>query len=370
MTDFIVIGGGFAGVSAAAHLSRHGQVVLFEMESSLAYHTSGRSAAMLVENYGSAGSRPLVKAARPFLEDPPDHAVDVPLLSSRGVMWVADAEGRRDLESKAEIGRANGAFNEVLTASQVIERMPAMRPDWVAAGLYEPSGADIDVAALHQAFVRIARSNDAEIVTGAPITSIDRVGGRWRVSSGERVAESAVIVDAAGAWGDEVAALAGISPLGLQPYRRTAFMVPGSETSSRWPMIVETHESWYLRPDGVQFLCSLAEEVPSEPEDARPRMEDVALAIERINEATTLEIRTVSSQWTGLRTFSPDRDLVIGEEPTAPGFYWLVGLGGIGVQTSPAYGALLAALVLDEGLAADLEAAGVDPGRTDPARFR
>jgi D-arginine dehydrogenase len=370
VTDFIVIGGGFAGISAAAHLSSHGSVVLFEMEKSLAYHTSGRSAAMLVENYGSAGSRPLVKAARPFLEDPPAESVDVPLLSPRGVMWVADIHGRRDLDAKAEAGRANGAINETLTPTQVIERMPAMRPDWVAAGLYEPSGADIDVAALHQAFVRIARSNDAEIVTGAAITSIDRVGGRWRVGSGERMAEAAHVVDAAGAWGDHVAALAGVPPLGLQPYRRTAFMVPGSQASSGWPMVVETHENWYLRPDGVQFLCSLAEEVPSGPEDARPRVEDVALAIERINEATTLKIRTVSSQWTGLRTFSPDRDLVIGEDPVALGFYWLVGLGGIGVQTSPAYGALLASLVVGDGLPADLEAAGVDPERTDPGRFR
>jgi D-arginine dehydrogenase len=147
-------------------------------------------------------------------------------------------------------------------------------------------------------------------------------------------------------------------------------MVPANAESAQWPMLVETDENWYLRPDGVQFLCSLAEEVPSQPMDARPRMEDVALAIERINEATTLDIRTVNSQWTGLRTFAPDRDLVIGEDPTAHGFFWLVGQGGIGVQTSPAYGALLASLALMRDLPDDLVVAGVDPQRTAPNRFR
>jgi len=368
--DFIVVGGGIAGVAAAAHLAPRGTVRLLEMEPSLAYHTSGRSAAMLVENYGSAGSRPLVKAARPFLESPPEGSVDAPLLSDRAVMWVADRDGLTDLEAKAEAGSANGAVSELLGPAAVIERMPALRSDWVAGGIYEPSGADIDVAALHQAFVRIARKHDAEIVRDSPVSAITRDGNSWLVTASGRRERAKSIVDAAGAWGDEVARMAGVAPIGLQPYRRTAFMVPGREEATSWPMIVETHENWYLRPDGVQFLCSLAEEVPSEPVDARPRMEDVALAIERINAATTLDIRTVNSQWTGLRTFAPDRDLVVGEDPTAPGFFWLVGQGGIGMQTSPAYGALLASLVVGEGLPAGFAEVGVDPERTSPARFR
>lgn len=370
MTDFLVIGGGFAGISAAAHLAPHGSVVLLEMEASLAYHTSGRSAAMLVENYGSAGSRPLVRGARSFLESPPEGSVDAPLLAARPVMWVADDTGLGNLEAKADMGRANGAENVLLEPAEVLERMPAMREGWVAGGLFEPSGADIDVAALHQAFVRIARRHGAEVVTSSPVSTIDRQGGKWMVRAGEHAWQASVLVNATGAWGDVVAGLADIEPIGLQPLRRTAFMVPGSEESARWPMVVETHENWYLRPDGVQFLCSLAEEIPSEPMDPRPRMEDVALAIERINHATTLDIRTVNSQWTGLRTFAPDRDLVVGEDPTAPGFFWLVGLGGIGVQTSPAYGALLASLATGSDLPPALLEAGVDPERTSPARFR
>jgi D-arginine dehydrogenase len=370
VTDFVVIGGGIAGVSAAAHLAPHGSVVLVEMEKSLAYHTSGRSAAMLVENYGSAGSRPLVKAARPFLEHPPAGSVDAPLLSDRAVMWVAGHDGLPGLEAKAAAGQANGAHSEMLTAGQVAGLMPAMRPEWVGGGLYEASGADIDVAGLHQAFVRIARRHEAEIRTESRVSAVKRSGSGWLVASGGEEIRCRAVINASGAWGDEVAKLADVAPIGLQPMRRTAFMVPGTDDSAGWPMIVESDEHWYLRPDGVQFLCSLAEEVPSDPMDARPRMEDVALAIDRINEATTLEIRTVNSQWAGLRTFAPDRDLVIGEDPTAPGFFWLVGQGGIGVQTSPAYGALLASLVLSHELPPGFAAAGVDPVRTHPARFR
>jgi D-arginine dehydrogenase len=245
-----------------------------------------------------------------------------------------------------------------------------MRLDWLAGGLHEPSGADIDVAGLHQAFVRIARGHGAEILTRSRVTRIERDRSGWLVTAGDHHLRCAVVVNASGAWGDRVARIAGVAPLGLRPMRRTAFMVPGSETSTHWPMVVETDERFYFRADGVQFLCSLAEEVPSDPVDARPRMEDVALAIERINAATTFDIRTVNSQWTGLRTFAPDRDLVIGEDPTAPGFYWLVGQGGIGIQTSPAYGRLLACLVSGDALPDSFSVAGVDPVRTDPARFR
>lgn len=369
MTEFVVIGGGIAGMSAAAYLSSLGDVTVLEMESSLAYHTSGRSAAMLVENYGSDGARPLVKAARPFLEDPPEDSVDNPLLSPRAVVWVSGPGTMATLEERAAVARERGARCELLTPDEVITHVPAMRREWLERGLFEPSGADIDVAALHQAFVRIARHNGAEIATGSPVTRI-RHDGRWRVSAGDMELSADAVVNASGAWGDRIAAMAGVDPIGLQPMRRTAFMVPGGEESSSWPMVVEANEQFYFRPDGVQFLCSLAEEVPSEPMDARPRIEDVALAIERINEATTLGIRTVNSQWTGLRTFAPDRDLVIGEDPNAPGFFWLVGQGGIGIQTSPACGMLLACLATGDELPEHFIHVGVDPEVTSPARFR
>ena len=370
MTDVVVIGGGIAGVAAAAFLAPHGSVEVLEAEPTLAYHTSGRSAALLVEEYGSTGARPLVKAARRFLDAPPPGSVDNPLLSDRAFMWVSGKGTLTTLEERAAIAQAQGADGELMTHEQVITHVPAMRADWIEGGLFEPSAADIDVAGLHQAFVRIARSHDARIHTSSPVTAIERNGGRWMVYSGPKAVSADLVVNAGGAWGDQIAGLAGVAPIGLQPMRRTAFMVAGSESSSSWPMVVETNEQFYFRPDGAQILCSLAEETPSEPMDARPRMEDVALAIERINEATTLGIRSVNSQWTGLRTFAPDRDLVIGEDPTAPGFHWLVGQGGTGIQTSPAYGELLACLAMDLSLPDHFTTVNVDPERTSPSRFR
>ena len=370
MTDFVVVGGGIAGLSAAAHLAPHGAVTLLEMESSLAFHTTGRSAALFVVNYGGEASRTLAAASRTFFEDPPEGSTDEALLTDRGALWIAEEAQVERLLSIAEEGRQSGAGSELVDADRVMDLIPKMRPEHIAAGLYEPSAHDIDVAALHQAFVRIARRNRAEIRLSSPVVGLTPLADGWRVSTQNGSIDCSAVINASGAWGDQVAAMAGIAPIGLQPMRRTAFMVPGDEAYARWPMVVDVDHSFYFRPDGVQLLCSLAEETPSEPMDPRPDIEDVALAIERINQATTLDIRTVNSQWTGLRTFAPDRDLVIGEEPTAPGFFWLVGQGGTGIMTSPAYGALVASQVLATELPTALADLGIDPGRTSPHRFR
>lgn len=366
----VVIGGGMAGISAAAHLAPMAKVTLVEMEPSLAYHTTGRSAATFIVNYGGQGSRPLARASQAFLEDPPPYAVASPLLTDRGALWVGDQSQLSYLEQIEKEGRESGAGSRLIGASEVIDLVPVMRQESVAAGLWEPSARDIDVAGLHQAFVRIARHHEAEIRTSASVRNIERTKGVWRVGAGDDVLACDAVVNASGAWGDVVAGLAGIDALGLQPLRRTAFMVPGSEEYRDWPMVIEVGHGYYFRPDGVQLLCSLAEEVLDEPGDPKPRIEDVALAIERINQATTLGIRSVNSQWTGLRTFALDRDLVIGEDPTAPGFFWLVGQGGTGIMTAPAYGALLASQVMEEATPTSLTEAGVDPDITLPDRFR
>lgn len=370
MTDFVVIGGGIAGVSAAAHLAPHGSVVLLETESSLAYHTTGRSAAIYIVNYGGAGSRPLALASKDFLENPPDFAADDPLLTPRGALWVATPEQLAALDAIAQAGKASGADSETLTPEEVMGLAPMMKPTMLGGGIFESDAKDVDVAGLHQAFVRIIRKHGGTIKPGAPVAGLSRSGNNWVIDTPDGSIETGAVVNASGAWGDEVARLAGIPPVGLQPKRRTAFMVPGSEDFAATPMVVNVEHDYYFRPDGTQLLCSLAEEVPSDPTDPKPRMEDVALAIERINDVTTLGIRTVNSQWTGLRTFAPDGDMVIGEEPDAKGFFWLVGLGGTGITTAPAFGALVASQVLHEGLPPHLEAAGVDPTITAPDRFR
>ena len=370
MPDFVVIGGGIAGAAAAAHLAPHGAVTLLEMEATLAYHTTGRSAALFAVNYGGEASRPLARASQAFLEEPPDGSADSVLLSERGVLWVADHHQLGHLEKIATEGEASDAGSVLIGPAEALDLVPILNPDHLAAALWEPGACDLDVAALHQAFIRIARRNKAEIHTSAPVTALSRLSGGWRVATPNSAIDCEAVVNASGAWGDQVASLAGVEPIGLQPMRRTAFMVPGDEAYSAWPMVTEVDHGYYFRPDGTQLLCSLAEESPSPPEDPRPRMEDVALAIERINNATRLEIRTVNSQWTGLRTFAPDRELVIGEEPTASGFFWLVGQGGTGIATSPAYGALIASQVLGVDLPPNLETSGVDPTKTFPTRFR
>ena len=370
MTEFVVIGGGMAGVSAAAHLAPFGSVTLLEMERTLAYHTTGRSAALFVVNYGAHGVRPLARASRRFLENPPEGSTEAPLLTRRGLLWIGE-EGQIDqIEQIAAGSIGSGEDTRNVDSEEMSGLVPALRRERIAVGFYEPGASDIDVAALHQAFVRIARRHGAEIKTDAAVSAIERAGSSWIVRAGDDEIRAQAVVDAAGAWGDVVAVMARVEPIGLQPMRRTAFMVPGNEEFAAWPMVADADQRFYFKPDGVQLLCSLAEEVPSEPTDAGPRMEDVAMAIERINEATTLDITVVNSEWTGLRTFSPDRELVIGEDPTAPGFFWLVGQGGVGIQTSPGYGALLASLVTGEDLTPDLVEARVDPAVTDPARFR
>lgn len=370
MTKVVVIGGGIGGISAAAHLAPRAEVTLLEMESTLTYHTTGRSAALFVINYGAAGIRPLARASRRFLEAPPEELVDAPLLRDRGLLWIADQDQLSGLEEIAQEGVQSGADSEMLSTEQVMQLFPVAREDEIAGGLYEPTARDIDVAGLHQAFVRLARRHNTRIHKSSPVTRIERRARRWRVHTPEEAHDCDIVVNAAGAWGDVIAGMAGIEPVGLHPMRRTAFMVPGDPAYDSWPMVVDADQRFYIKPDGTQLLCSLAEENPSEPTDPRPRVEDVALAIERINESTHLGIRTVSSQWTGLRTFSPDREMVIGEEPTAPGFFWLVGQGGTGIQTAPAYGALLAALVTDDELDDELAEAGVDPDVTSPGRYR
>ncbi|HEY6628259.1 MAG TPA: FAD-dependent oxidoreductase [Acidimicrobiia bacterium] len=370
MPDYVVIGGGIAGVAAAARLAPHGQVTILEMESTLAFHTTGRSAAMFTASYGGHASRPLARASRAFLENPPDESADSPLLARRGALWIGNHDQAPLLADRAEEGRRLGANLEMLDARQAAELVPVLNRERLAGGLLDPEAADLDVAALHQAFVRLARRAATTIITSSPVRAIERTVTGWRVRAEATTLECDAVVNAAGAWGDQVAALAGILPVGLTPMRRTAFMVPGDDSYARWPLVDDVEDGFYFKSDGTQILCSLAEENPDMPGDPRPRPEDVAMAIERINLATDLAIRTVSSEWVGLRTFAPDREMVIGEEPDAPGFFWLVGQGGTGIMTSPAYGELVASQVLRIPLPPSLTAAGVDPVTTLPNRFR
>lgn len=370
MPDVVVIGGGIAGISAAAYLSERAEVVLLEAEAQLAFHTTGRSAALFYENYGSAASRPLTAASKTFLTSPPDLVTDTALLSPRGGLRIGRTDQLDTLRRTMNEGVISGSRPEWIEPDEVTKLCPAVRLEGLAGGVWEPNSADLDVAALHQAFVRMAVANGTTIVTNSEVTSIETLDDGWRIFHGQSHVDADTIVNAAGAWGDVVADLANVRPIGLEARRRTVFMVPGPPDASRWPMVIDADLDFYFKPDGHQLLCSPAEEVLSEPCDARPRELDIALAIDKINAVTSLGIRTVNSSWTGLRTFSPDEDPVHGFEPGIDGFFWLVGQGGTGIQTSPAAGALTAALILDGAITPELAEHGVSPKALSPARFR
>ena len=346
--DVVVIGGGIAGVSAAAELSEQLSVVLLERESTLAYHTTGRSAALFFGSYGHPDTLPLTRRSLGWFNDPPH--VDHPVLTPRGAMTVVFSGELPELEGGIAIAPEEAAT-----------RVPVLRADLLVGAVWEPDAADMDVAAIHQAYVRQLKSNGGRIATSNEVTAV-RGASPWRIVTPEGTWEADHVVNAAGAWGDEIARLAGLRPVGLIPKRRTAFMVTAPPDSERWPLVTDADHSFYFKPDGTQLLCSPADETPSEPVDARPEDVDIALAIERINDATTLQIRSIRSSWAGLRTFAPDGSMVIGSDPDEPTFHWLVGQGGTGIQTAPAAASLLSELLID------------GPSATatpfDPARFR
>lgn len=366
----VVIGGGIAGVGAAYALAQAGSpVTLLEAESTLAYHSTGRSAAIYFENYGAAANRALTAASRRFFDEPPPGLVDHPLLDRRGAMWIGTTEQKSSLLAHladSETSRQPGRWLGPLQACALV---PVLRPDNLVGAVLEPEALDLDVAGLHQAFVRGLRAAGGEIRPTARVESLAKSAMKWSITAGADHLEADVIVNAAGAWADTVAITAGADPLGLEPRRRTAFMVPGNLAYRHWPLVGDTDNDFYFRPDGTQLLCSLAEEKISEPEDARPDELDIALAIDRINEATTIGIRSVRSSWTGLRTFAPDRAMVIGWDPRVEGFFWLAGQGGTGIQTAPAAGQLTADLIIGGQPSAHLQAHGVDVTGLSPDRF-
>lgn len=370
MTDVLVIGGGIAGMSAAAALAAAGaKVTLLEAEAQLAHHTTGRSAAIYFENYGHPTVRALSKESRRYFESPPAGSVDGPLLSPRGALVVATPDHVANLRRQVAEGRSHGTHVLELSAREATDLVPVLNEDQVAFASYEPDAADMDVAAIHQSFVRTFRRDGGTIATGVRVTEMTHTG-RWNVTSasGDHF-EAAVVVNAAGAWCDEIGSLAGARPLGLIPKRRTAFMVTAPVGAEGWPLTVDAAHTFYFKPDGTQLLCSPADETPSEPCDARPEEIDIARAIERINEMTTLGIRSIRSSWAGLRSFVPDGGMVIGFDPEVEGFFWLAGQGGTGIQTSPAAGALAADLVIGVPPRSGLDPTPFSPRRLDsPAK--
>jgi len=370
----VVIGGGIAGVSAAYYLAmsrRCDRLTLIEAEPQLAHHTTGRSAALLTENYGAGPVRPLTTASLDFFHNPPPHLVDQPLITRRGIMTISfSVDTHQELDRQLVAGKAAVQPIVEIDLAQAAELAPHVRFEPSHRVMWEAQAYDIDVAALHQAFVRGIRAQGGTIETARRMDTATPKGSGWRVETSTGSLRADVIVNAAGAWADLVAIKAGVAPVGLTPLKRTAFMTNSPlEGSARFAFVAQVNHDWYLRPDGAQFMCSPADEQPSEPCDARADEIDIARTIDMINDHTCLGIKSVNSYWAGLRTFSPDRSMVVGRDPVCPSFVWCAGQGGTGIQTAPGAGQLLADLVVHEAPRSELTTAGLDLSAIAPDRF-
>jgi D-arginine dehydrogenase len=365
--DFLVIGGGIAGASAGYFLAGHGGVTLLEREALPGYHSTSRSAALFSEYYGNSAVRALTAASRPFHTSPPP-GFTAPLVSPRGVLALCPHGGEKRFEEALAAGLTAPTPVRELSRDEALRHCPVVRPGWFSRAMLKAAAMDIDVDALHQGFLRGIRARGGRVVHPARLLSLRRRGGVWRAATDTGEFTAARVVNASGAWADEVAGLAGVRQVGLTPLRRTAFIVapPAGTEVTGWPMVADVTETFYFKPESGRLLISPSDATPVPPCDARPDDIDVATAIDRVQAATTLVIRHVQRAWAGLRTAAADDTPVIGEAPDAPGFFWLAGLSGYGIQTAPAAGQLAAALVAGRPLTRQqtgLELAALAPGR-------
>ena len=368
--DVIVLGAGMAGASLAAELAPDARVLLLESEDRPGRHATGRSAATFFESYGNATVRALTRASRAFLERPPDGFGETPLLSPRSAMFVADA-GRLDkLVATAALPDAVLPMQR-LSIEETLTRCPILRREWIGGGVLDASGQDLDVAAIHQGYLRLARRHGAQLSCDAGNVAITRSGRVWQVGCAAGEFEAPVLVNATGAWADRVAQQAGARPVGLRPLRRTVVMLPAPPGYDMrdWPMVIDVDETFYFKPDAGQLLLSPANEDPSDPCDAMPDELDVAIAVDRFETATIVSVEKLNHRWAGLRSFVADRSPVVGYDPQAEGFFWLAGQGGYGIQMAPALARSAAALLLHRSLPTDLLAQGVTAEALAPARM-
>jgi D-arginine dehydrogenase len=370
--DFVIIGGGIAGAAIGYFLAPHGRTVLLEREAQPGYHSTGRSAALFLESYGTPQVRALTRASRAFLSAPPPGFSEHPVLGARGCLFVAAPGQEAELEAHWDLLRAMAPNAHRLTPSQALDLVPVLRADRVIGAVLEPDANDMDVHAIHQGYLRGLRRAGGSVVCDAEVTGLAHVSGRWEVQSRAGKWSAPVVINAAGAWCDAIAALAGVPAIGLQPKRRSAFTFapPAGMDVRHWPCLISADESWYVKEDAGMLLGSPANADPVPPQDVQPEELDIALAIDRIQQMTTLQIRRPARTWAGLRSFVADGDLVGGFDPVAPGFFWLAAQGGYGIQTSAAMGEACAALARGLPLPQRIAEFGLTEQMLGPARLR
>lgn len=345
--DFVIIGAGIAGASAGYHLATHGSVIVLEMADQPGAHSTGRSAALYSPYYGNPVVRALTRASRRFLTEPPDPIADHPLLSPRGVLTLCPPGAESSFDIALAEARTAPVPAREISPAEVIAQCPVVRPGAYHRAMLKPDTWDIDVDALHTGLLRAMRMAGGRVLRATRAGKLHRSGRGWQVETAAGVCHTPVVVDAAGAWADEVAASAGVPPIGCVPLRRTACVVdlpPGLDARG-WPMVTDVTETFYAKPESGGLLVSPADATAGPAGDARPDDLDIARGIERLQAATTLSVRRVRRAWAGHRTATVDDTPVVGPDPLAPGFAWLAGLSGYGVQAAPALGQLLATLL-------------------------
>lgn len=368
--DFLVVGAGIVGASVACELARSSRVCVVEGEARGGLHATGRSAALYDPSYGGAEFRAITRASRAFFLCPPEGFCEQPLVRRRGCLYIARADQADRLRERV-IESASAVQITAIGEREALSLVPLLRRSYLASAAWSPHTMDIDVDALHQGFLRDARASGARIVTNARLAGASRERGVWSVDTHAGVLRAPVLVNAAGAWADEVAAAVGARPLGLRPLRRTALVIqPAPDVDvRRWPAVMDVDERFYFKPDAGRLLLSPADETPDRPRDAYADDLDVAIAVDRVQAALDIEINRVIRSWAGLRTFAPDRAPVVGFDPASAGLFWCAGQGGYGVQSAPAMGRLAAALAQQGPVPADIAAEGLSSAAVSPARF-
>ncbi len=367
-TDFLVIGAGIAGASIAAHLAQSHKVIICDMEDRAGFHTTGRSAASYEPNYGPAPMLAFTRASAHFFHNPPTGFADAPLLAHRDSLFI-EAEGQQLYTAK--LLSLASALDEISIA-QAHDVIPVLRDGYTKRAFLDRQTADMDVDLIHRGFLKMAKAGGAEMLLLAPVTSIDRKAAGWQVVAGEHIISTQTIINAAGAWGDVVAAMADVLPIGLIPKRRSIGVIPIDRPDNwqAWPMVTDVGETWYAKPQSGKLIVSSADATPVEPHDAWADDMAIAEGVERLMNATTLEVTHLDHSWGGLRTFATDGNPVAGFDPSAEGFFWLVGQGGYGIQSAPALGATAANLARGRPVSTDIIDLGLNLGDIKPERFR
>jgi len=366
--DYIVIGAGIAGASVAAHLAANHTVLILEMEDRPGYHTTGRSAASYEPNYGPKSMLALTRAGEGFFKKPPTGFTDAPLFTARGSFFL-EAEGQATA-TEYLLSKSSGL--QEYSEAQTTKLFPILRPGYAKRSFLDNSTGDLDVDLLHRGYLRMFKTAGGSLATNAAATAFNRNSNKWSVTTGLGTFSSPTLINAAGAWGDDVAKLAGVEPIGLVPKRRSIGVVPvtGHEGFEKWPMVTDVGETWYAKPQSGKLIVSSADATPVEPHDAYADDMAIAEGIERMMNATTLEVTHLDHSWGGLRTFVADGSPIVGFDPSTDGFFWLVGQGGYGIQSSPALSRTAAALAQGNSIPDDVVAAGLNVADIQPERLR